>query len=254
MGKFRIDLTKLMPETFGDKDELRRAALGEQLQQAQLQNYQQAEQLREQTQQRQVLPYEDFKVNVGGDDIPFKALPTEQKMQWAKQREMDWQLQQATNFTKYQADKAKAETELEANLQKRKDIQMKREGIMGGEKPGPDFLPGEIFGAPYNKQEALVGEKIKQSEQAIGRAGLRLQSLQGQEMPQSYGMPSVVKPSQQQPAVQAQPQAQGQAQPMTQPQGQQAVPTYKSRDEAIQGGAKPGDVVYIPGVGKVRMR
>ena len=41
---------------------------------------------------------------------------------------------------------------------------------------------------------------------------------------------------------------------MTQPQGQQAVPTYKSRDEAIQGGAKPGDVVYIPGVGKVRMR
>jgi len=246
MGKITVDLAAMYPQTFGDKDAMRRAALGEQLQQAQLQNYQQAEQLREQTQQRQVLPFEDFKVNVGGDDIPFKALPPEQKMQWAKQRQIDWELQQSTNYTKYQADKAKAETELEANLQKKKDIQSARAGMMGGEKPGPDFLPGALFGAPYNKQEALVGEKIKQSEQAIGRAGLRLQSLQGQEMPQSYGMPSVVKPSQQQPAVQAQPQAQGQA--------QQAVPTYKSRDEAIQSGAKAGDFIYIPGVGKVRLR
>jgi len=246
MGKITVDLAAMYPQTFGDKDAMRRAALGEQLQQAQLQNYQQAEQLREQTQQRQVLPFEDFKVNVGGDDIPFKALPPEQKMQWAKQRQIDWELQQSTNYTKYQADKAKAETELEANLQKKKDIQSARAGMMGGEKPGPDFLPGALFGAPYNKQEALVGEKIKQSEQAIGRAGLRLQSLQGQEMPQSYGMPSVVKPSQQQPAAQAQPQAQGQA--------QQAVPTYKSRDEAIQSGAKAGDLIYIPGVGKVRLR
>jgi hypothetical protein len=246
MGKITVDLAAMYPQTFGDKDAMRRAALGEQLQQAQLQNYQEADKLREQTQQRQVLPFEDFKVNVGGDDIPFKALPPEQKMQWAKQRQIDWELQQSTNYTKYQADKAKAETELEANLQKKKDIQSARAGMMGGEKPGPDFLPGALFGAPYNKQEALVGEKIKQSEQAIGRAGLRLQSLQGQEMPQSYGMPSVVKPSQQQPAVQTQPQAQGQA--------QQAVPTYKSRDEAIQSGAKAGDFIYIPGVGKVRLR
>jgi len=243
MGKITVDLAAMYPQTFGDKDALRRAAIGEQLQQAQLQNYQEADKLREQTQQRQVLPFEDFKVNVGGDDIPFKALPPEQKMQWAKQREMDWQLQQATNFTKYQADKAKAETELEANLQKKKDIQSARAGMMGGEKPGPDFLPGALFGAPYNKQEALVGEKIKQSEQAIGRAGLRLQSLQGQEMPQSYGMPSVVKPSQQQPAVQTQ--------PMVQPQ---ATQSFTSRDEAIKAGSKPGDIVYIQGYGKVRLK
>ena len=246
MGKITVDLAAMYPQTFGDKDAMRRAALGEQLQQAQLQNYQQAEQLREQTQQRQVLPFEDFKVNVGGDDIPFKALPPEQKMQWAKQRQIDWELQQSTNYTKYQADKAKAETELEANLQKKKDIQTARGGMMGGEKPGPDFLPGALFGAPYNKQEALVGEKIKQSEQAIGRAGLRLQSLQGQEMPQSYGMPSVVKPSQQ-PAVQTQPMAQGQAQP-------QATQSFTSRDEAIKAGSKPGDIVYIQGYGKVRLK
>lgn len=132
MGKITVDLASAFPETFGDKDAIRRAALGEQLQKAQLQNYQQAEQLREQTQQRQVLPYEDFKVNVGGDDIPFKALPTEQKMQWAKQRQIDWELQKSTNYTKYQADKAKAETELEANLQKKKDIQGARAGMMGG--------------------------------------------------------------------------------------------------------------------------
>ena len=246
MGKITVDLAAMYPQTFGDKDAMRRAALGEQLQQAQLQNYQEADKLREQTQQRQVLPFEDFKVNVGGDDIPFKALPPEQKMQWAKQRQIDWELQQSTNYTKYQADKAKAETELEANLQKKKDIQTARGGMMGGEKPGPDFLPGALFGAPYNKQEALVGEKIKQSEQAIGRAGLRLQSLQGQEMPQSYGMPSVVKPSQQ-PAVQTQPMAQGQAQP-------QATQSFTSRDEAIKAGSKPGDIVYIQGYGKVRLK
>jgi hypothetical protein len=246
MGKITVDLAAMYPQTFGDKDAMRRAALGEQLQQAQLQNYQEADKLREQTQQRQVLPFEDFKVNVGGDDIPFKALPPEQKMQWAKQRQIDWELQQSTNYTKYQADKAKAETELEANLQKKKDIQTARGGIMGGEKPGPDFLPGALFCAPYNKQEALVGEKIKQSEQAIVRSGLRLQSLQGQEMPQSYGMPSVVKPSQQ-PAVQTQPMAQGQAQP-------QATQSFTSRDEAIKAGSKPGDIVYIQGYGKVRLK
>ena len=71
-----------------------------------------------------------------------------------------------------------------------------------------------------------------------------MQALQDTQMPQSYGMPSVAKPAAQQPT----------AQPSAQPQTQQAVPTYKSRDEAIQGGAKAGDIVYIQGVGKVRMR
>ena len=75
-----------------------------------------------------------------------------------------------------------------------------------------------------------------------------MQALKDTQMPQSYGMPSVAKPATQQQAVQPQ------AQPSAQPQTQQSVPTYKSRDEAIQGGAKAGDIVYIPGVGKVRLR
>lgn len=84
----------------------------------------------------------------------------------------------------------------------------------------------------------MVGEKIKQSEQAIGRAGLRLQSLQGQEMPQSYGMPSVVKPSQQQPTAQAQPQAQA---------TQSQIPQYNTPEDALKAGAKEGDRVIIGG-------
>jgi hypothetical protein len=56
-------------------------------------------------------------------------------------------------------------------------------------------------------------------------------------------MPSVVKPSQQQPAVQTQ--------PMVQPQ---ATQSFTSRDEAIKAGSKPGDIVYIQGYGKVRLK
>jgi len=244
MGKITMDLAQMFPQTFGDQDALRRAALGEQLQNAQLQRYQQEEQIRQQTQQRQVLPFEDFKINVNGEDIPFKALPPEQKMQWAKQREMDWQLQQQTNFTQAQAKLAKAEVELEQNLKKKKDIEVSQAGFMGGEKPGPDILPGEIFGKPYKEQLKSIESTIGSSEQARNIAGMRLQSIQEQQMPQSYGMPSVAKPAAQQPT----------AQPSAQPQTQQAVPTYKSRDEAIQGGAKAGDIVYIPGVGKVRIK
>jgi hypothetical protein len=77
-----------------------------------------------------------------------------------------------------------------------------------------------------------------------------MQTLKDTQMPQSFGIPSVTKPAPQQQA--AQPQAQPQAQ--AQPQGQQSVPTYESRDKAFQGGAKVGDIVYIPGVGKVRLR
>ena len=36
MGKIRLDLTKLMPETFGDKDALQKAAIAEELQRGQL--------------------------------------------------------------------------------------------------------------------------------------------------------------------------------------------------------------------------
>jgi hypothetical protein len=244
MGKINLDLAAMYPETFGDKDALRRAALGEQLQNAQLQRYQQEEQIRQQTQQRQVLPFEDFKIDVNGEQIPFKALPPEQKAQWAKQRQVDWELEQSRKFTKYQADMAKAEVELEQNLQKKADIQSAKAGIMGGEKPGPDFLPGEMFGKSYAKQLKDIEQEMIKTEQRRNTAGIQMQALQDTQMPQSYGMPSVAKPAAQQPT----------AQPSAQPQTQQAVPTYKSRDEAIQGGAKAGDIVYIPGVGKVRIK
>jgi len=246
MGKINLDLAQMFPQTFGDQDALRRAATAEQLQNAQLQRYQQEEQIRQQTQQRQVLPFEDFKIDVNGEQIPFKALPPEQKAQWAKQRQVDWELEQSRKFTKHQADMAKAEVELETNLQKKRDIEASQAG--GNVKPGPDFLPGALFGKPYAQQQKDIEQKIIETEQRRNAAGIQMQALQDTQMPQSYGMPSVAKPAAQQPT------AQPSAQPQAQPQTQQAVPTYKSRDEAIQGGAKAGDIVYIPGVGKVRIK
>ena len=246
MGKINLDLAQMFPQTFGDQDALRRAALGEQLQQAQLQRYQEDQALKEQTQQRQVLPFEDFKIDVNGEQIPFKALPPEQKTQWAKQRQVDWELEQSRKFTKHQADMAKAEVELETNLQKKRDIQASQSG--GNVKPGPDFLPGALFGKPYAQQQKDIEQKIIETEQKRNAAGIQMQALQDTQMPQSYGMPAVAKPATQQQAVQPQ------AQPSAQPQAQQAVPTYESRDKAFQGGAKAGDIVYIPGVGKVRIK
>jgi len=242
MGKITMDLAAMFPQTFGDQDALRRAATAEQLQNAQLQRYQQEEQIRQQTQQRQVLPFEDFKIDVNGEQIPFKALPPEQKAQWAKQRQVDWELEQSRKFTKHQADMAKAEVELETNLQKKRDIEASQAG--GNIKPGPDFLPGEMFGKSYAKQLKDIEQEMIKTEQRRNTAGIQMQALQDTQMPQSYGMPSVAKPAAQQPT----------AQPSAQPQTQQAVPTYKSRDEAIQNGAKAGDIVYIPGVGKVRIK
>jgi len=137
---------------------------------------------------------------------------------------------------------AKAEVELETNLQKKRDIQASQAG--GNVKPGPDFFPGEMFGKSYAKQQKDIEQKIVETEQKRNAAGIQMQALKDTQMPQSYGMPSVARPAAQQPT----------AQPSAQPQTQQAVPTYKSRDEAIQGGAKAGDIVYIPGVGKVRIK
>ena len=239
-----MDLAAMFPQTFGDQDALRRAATAEQLQNAQLNAYTQNQQEKEVIRSNQVLPFEDFKIDVNGEQIPFKALPPEQKSQWAKQRQVDWELEQSRKFTKHQADMAKAEVELEQNLQKKADIQSARAGLMGGEKPGPDFLPGEMFGKSYAKQLKDVEQEMIKTEQKRNVAGIQMQALKDTQMPQSYGMPSVARPAAQQPT----------AQPSAQPQTQQAVPTYKSRDEAIQGGAKAGDIVYIPGVGKVRIK
>jgi hypothetical protein len=244
MGKITMDLAAMFPQTFGDQDALRRAATAEQLQNAQLNAYTQNQQEKEVIRSNQVLPFEDFKIDVNGEQIPFKALPPEQKSQWAKQRQVDWELEQSRKFTKHQADMAKAEVELEQNLQKKADIQSARAGLMGGEKPGPDFLPGEMFGKSYAKQLKDVEQEMIKTEQKRNVAGIQMQALKDTQMPQSYGMPSVAKPAAQQPT----------AQPSAQPQTQQAVPTYKSRDEAIQGGAKAGDIVYIQGVGKVRIK
>jgi hypothetical protein len=246
MGKINLDLAQMFPQTFGDQDALRRAATAEQLQNAQLNAYTQNQQEKEVIRSNQVLPFEDFKIDVNGEQIPFKALPPEQKAQWAKQRQVDWELEQSRKFTKHQADMAKAEVELETNLQKKRDIEASQAG--GNVKPGPDFFPGEMFGKPYAKQLKDIEQEMIKTEQKRNVAGIQMQALKDTQMPQSYGMPSVAKPAAQQPT------AQPSAQPQAQPQTQQAVPTYKSRDEAIQGGAKAGDIVYIQGFGKVRMR
>jgi hypothetical protein len=242
MGKINLDLAQMFPQTFGDQDALRRAALGEQVQQAQLNAYNQAAQEKEAIRSNQFMANENFNIDVNGESIPFKSLPLEQKLQKAKQWQVDWQLEQSRKFTKHQADMAKYEVELEQNLQKKRDIQASQAG--GNVKPGPDFLPGALFGKPYAQQQKDIEQKIIETEQRRNAAGIQMQALQDTQMPQSYGMPSVARPAAQQPT----------AQPSAQPQTQQAVPTYKSRDEAIQGGAKAGDIVYIPGVGKVRIK
>lgn len=248
MGKITMDLAAMFPQTFGDQDALRRAATAEQLQNAQLNAYTQNQQEKEVIRSNQVLPFEDFKIDVNGEQIPFKALPPEQKAQWAKQRQVDWELEQSRKFTKHQADMAKAEVELETNLQKKRDIQASQAG--GNVKPGPDILPGALFGKPYAEQQKEIEQKILGIEQRRNVAGIQMQALKDTQMPQSFGIPSATKPAPQQQAAQAQAQPQAQ----TQPQGQQSVPTYESRDKAFQGGAKVGDIVYIPGVGKVRLR
>jgi hypothetical protein len=66
---------------------------------------------------------------------------------------------------------------------------------------------------------------------------MRLQSIQEQQMPQSYGMPSVVKPT---------PQAQPQQQPVPQAT-QNQIPQYNTLEEARNAGVKEGDRVIIGG-------
>jgi hypothetical protein len=241
MGKINLDLAAMFPETFGDKDALRRAALGEQVQQASLNAYTQAAKEKEAIRSNQVLPNENFKIDANGDTIPFASLPREEKEEWVRKKKIDWQIQQQADYTKSRANLVAAELELEQNLQKKNDIAAAKSGFMGGEKPGPDWLPGALFGKPYAKQTKDIENKIAATEQKRNIAGMKLQSIETRQMPSNYGASSMVS--------QTQPQ-----QPSAQPQTQQSVPTYKSRDEAIQGGAKAGDIVYIPGVGKVRLR
>ena len=235
MGKINLDLAQMFPQTFGDQDALRRAALGEQVQQAQLNAYNQAAQEKEAIRSNQVMANENFNIDVNGESIPFKSLPLEQKLQKAKQWQVDWQLEQSRKFTKHQADMAKYEVELEQNLQKKRDIQASQAG--GNVKPGPDFLPGALFGKPYAQQQKDIEQKIIETEQKRNAAGIQMQALQDSQMPQSYGMPSVVKPN-----PQAQPQQQAT------PQGNQnQIPQYNTLEEARNAGAKEGDRVIIGG-------
>jgi len=244
MGKITVDLAAMYPQTFGDKDALRRAATAEQLQNAQLNAYMQNQQEKDAIRSNQVLANEDFKVENG---VPFKSLNLDQKQEWVRQKQAEWQIQQQAGYTKSKANLAAAEVELEQNLQKKADIKASQQGMMGGIKPGPDWLPGALFGKPYSQQTKDIEGKIAKSEETKNIAGIRLQSLQPQQMPQGFGIPPITTSSQQQPAVQTQPLAQGQAQP-------QATQSFTSRDEAIKAGSKPGDIVYIQGYGKVRLK
>jgi len=244
MGKITMDLAAMFPQTFGDQDALRRAATAEQLQNAQLNAYTQNQQEKDVIRSNQVLPNENFKIDANGDTIPFASLPREEKEEWVRKKKIDWQIQQQADYTKSRANLVAAELELEQNLQKKNDIAAAKSGFMGGEKPGPDILPGSLFGKPYAQQTKDIEKKIAATEEKRNIAGMKLQSIESRQMPSNYGAASVV----------SQPTVQPSAQPQAQPQTQQAVPTYKSRDEAIQGGAKAGDIVYIPGVGKVRIK
>jgi hypothetical protein len=82
------------------------------------------------------------------------------------------------NYTKSKANLVAAELELEQNLQKKNDIAAAKSGFMGGEKPGPDWLPGALFGKPYAKQTKDIENKIAATEQKRNIAGMKLQSIQ----------------------------------------------------------------------------
>ena len=215
------------------------------LQEAQLQRYQQEEQVRQQIQERQVLPFEDFKINVDDELIPFKALPPEQKMQWAKQREMDWRLAQQAKYTESMSKLIEAENELEKNLQKRSEIKSRQASWMGGEKPGPDWMPGAFFGKPYEEQLKAMEASIASAEQKRNIAGMRAQFIQDQQMPQTYGMPPITKPQPAQQAPQAQPQAQ-----QAPAQQQAEIPSYADEAAAKAAGAKVGDIIILQNVKK----
>ena len=210
------------------------------LQEEQLRRYQEDRMAREYEASRQVMPYENFKIDVGGEMIDFRALSPEQKQAWKQQQEANWMMDQNLKMEKYKTQMAKAEVEMEKLNAERAKIGS--EINKGNVRPGLDILP---ITKPYTEQMSEIDARIKEQQEKYMRAGFGAQSMTSETMPQSYGVPPITKPQPAQPAQQAQ-----------QPQAQQApaqqaeIPSYADEAAAKSAGAKVGDIIILQNVKK----
>lgn len=210
------------------------------LQEEQLRRYQEDRMAREYEASRQVMPYENFKINVGGEMIDFRALSPEQKQAWKQQQEMNWMMDQSVKMENYKKEMTKAQVEMDKlNLERAK---IGSEINKGNVRPGLDILP---ITKPYTEQMSEIDARIKEQQEKYMRAGFGAQSMTSETMPSSYGVPPVTKPQPAQPAQQAQ-----------QPQAQQApaqqaeIPSYADEAAAKSAGAKVGDIIILQNVKK----
>ena len=211
------------------------------LQEEQLKRYQEDRMAREYEASRQVMPYENFKIDVGGEMIDFRALSPEQKQAWKQQQESNWMMDQNLKMEKYKTQMAKAQVEMDKlNVERSK---LATEINKGNERFGPDILP---FSKPYKEQMAEIDTRIKEQQEKYMRAGFGAQSMTGETMPASYGVPPITKPQPAQPAPSGQqaqhPQPQTQQAPAQQPT---QVPSYADEAAAKAAGAKAGDIVIL---------
>jgi len=214
--------------------------LTQSLQEEQLRRYQEDRMAREYEASRQVMPYENFKIDVGGEMIDFRALSPEQKQAWKQQQEANWMMDQNLKMEKYKTQMAKAQVEMDKlNLERAK---IGSELNRGNVRPGPDRLP---FTKPYAEQMSEIDTRIKEQQEKYMRAGFGAQSMTSETMPQSYGVPPITKPQPAQPTQQAQPQAQ-----QAPAQQQAQIPSYADEAAAKAAGAKVGDIIILQNVKK----
>lgn len=234
MGKINLDLTQMFPETFGDPVALKRQQMDDQIRQYQLQDAMRKNQERE----SQVMPNEDFNIDVGGEKIPFKSLSPEQKSAWKQNKEFEWEMERQGRITKLRANQVKLETEMQENLAKRKKLVIDSEAGTNI-RPGPDFLP-TIFGMnrPYEERIGEIDKNLTDQAQKFqqNQAGI---SLAEQQQPAGDFRTQAVPSTPKQPVVQTQPQA-------DKPQ------VFNSTTDARQAGFKQGDLIDLNINGEVK--
>jgi hypothetical protein len=189
---------------------------------------------------RQVMPFENFKINVGGEMIDFRALSPEQKQAWKQQQEMNWMMDQSVKMENYKKEMTKAQVEMDKLNSERAKIGT--EINKGNIRPGLDILP---ITKPYTEQMSEIDARIKEQQEKYMRAGFGAQSMTSETMPQSYGVPPITKPQPAQPAQQAQQQQAQQA-----PAKQAEIPSYADEASAKAAGAKVGDIIILQNVKK----
>lgn len=210
------------------------------LQEEQLRRYQEDRMAREYEASRQVMPFENFKINVGGEMIDFRALSPEQKQAWKQQQEMNWMMDQSVKMENYKKEMTKAQVEMDKLNSERAKIGT--EINKGNIRPGLDILP---ITKPYTEQMSEIDARIKEQQEKYMRAGFGAQSMTSETMPQSYGVPPITKPQPAQPAQQAQQQQAQQA-----PAKQAEIPSYADEASAKAAGAKVGDIIILQNVKK----